>query len=639
MKFKNLIIVFIIFGFYKLYSKNCWNWENPLPQGNDLYSVFVIDSNHIVAVGESETIISTMDRGKTWNVISKGSVYLNYYSVKFIDNKFGCIVGDWGTILITTDGGETWNKQTINTFNKLFDVDFVNKNVGWIVGENGTLLHTKYGVDGWDMVSVNISVDLNSIFFISEDAGWISGDHGLILCTKDGGNNWSSISIGEDLYLTDIFFVSKDIGWVTGSNSKIYRTVDGGITWIPLDLEDVVSIYFKNESIGWGAVNGCIYLTMDGGNNWSKIYNSNHDRISSLCFFNDYGWFVGKDGLILYSFDNGKKLKKVNKGYKENFKSIYISNKNEIYVAGEHGNIIKYNENGLLSILVVENINENLNDIHVDKNEDIWIVGNHGIVLKIGEDFKTWHRYETNVSNNLKSIFFNNEQEGWIVGDKNTVLKTVDFGNNWISKNIDVKGDFSSIFFVNNNVGWIVGTGELGGFLKHISGKVPIILNTTDGGENWHIQDITRNPLLKVFNFIKYFFTQSRGLNDIYFFNNKIGWAVGMNRTIYKTTNSGKDWSFQGIENDNQFNLIYYNRRLMSKYNITYSNFNAIRFIDNENGFIVGSEGEIFITNNGGKNWYPENSGTKESLESIDYIQNEIWVSGSNGTILYKKIK
>jgi hypothetical protein len=36
-----------------------WQWLNPLPQGNDLYRVQMIDSNIIYAIGEYGTFIST----------------------------------------------------------------------------------------------------------------------------------------------------------------------------------------------------------------------------------------------------------------------------------------------------------------------------------------------------------------------------------------------------------------------------------------------------------------------------------------------------------------------------------------------------------------------------------------------------
>src|ERR1043166_5195450 len=45
-----------------------WFWQNPLPQGNDLFNVAAIDGQHALAIGASGTILQTTDAGTTWNI-------------------------------------------------------------------------------------------------------------------------------------------------------------------------------------------------------------------------------------------------------------------------------------------------------------------------------------------------------------------------------------------------------------------------------------------------------------------------------------------------------------------------------------------------------------------------------------------
>lgn len=77
-----------------------WLWQNPLPQGNPLNDIAVIDSNIAYAVGY------------------------------------------WGTIIKTTDGGFTWDEKSLLIHNKLNSVCFLNENIGWAVGDTGIIIKT-----------------------------------------------------------------------------------------------------------------------------------------------------------------------------------------------------------------------------------------------------------------------------------------------------------------------------------------------------------------------------------------------------------------------------------------------------------------------------------------------------------------
>jgi len=68
---KILIIFFCLFILSTTYGQ--WFWQNPLPQGNDLYSVHFINSNTGWMVGEVGTILRTTDGGSTWENQVSGS--------------------------------------------------------------------------------------------------------------------------------------------------------------------------------------------------------------------------------------------------------------------------------------------------------------------------------------------------------------------------------------------------------------------------------------------------------------------------------------------------------------------------------------------------------------------------------------
>ena len=130
-----------------------WFWQNPLPQGNDLWSVHFINSNTGWMVGEVGTILRTTDGGSTWeNQVSGSKKMLRSVFFTDADNGWACghtgtSAGN-GTILNTTNGGSVWEEQTTGINGWYLSVYFTDSNLGWLVGlidSSGLILKT---IDG-----------------------------------------------------------------------------------------------------------------------------------------------------------------------------------------------------------------------------------------------------------------------------------------------------------------------------------------------------------------------------------------------------------------------------------------------------------------------------------------------------------
>ena len=84
-----------------------WTNQNPVPDGNDLWSTFFIDDT-------------------------------------------GWIVGEDGFIKKTTNAGLDWIQQTSGTTITLRSVQFIDQNTGWICGDSGLLSKPQMvGKIGW----------------------------------------------------------------------------------------------------------------------------------------------------------------------------------------------------------------------------------------------------------------------------------------------------------------------------------------------------------------------------------------------------------------------------------------------------------------------------------------------------------
>ncbi|MGH7784989.1 MAG: WD40/YVTN/BNR-like repeat-containing protein, partial [Candidatus Binatia bacterium] len=116
-----------------------WVWQNPLPQGNPLYSInFAKDKETGFAVGADNTILHTDDGGFHWDrQFSMLDVTLS--SVFARDEKNAVAVGSRGTILVTDDGGKYWRQIKTDVKDHLSSVVFTGADdaTGWAVGTYG----------------------------------------------------------------------------------------------------------------------------------------------------------------------------------------------------------------------------------------------------------------------------------------------------------------------------------------------------------------------------------------------------------------------------------------------------------------------------------------------------------------------
>ncbi len=214
-------------------------------------------------------------------------------------------------------------------------------------------------------------------------------------------------------------------------------------------------------------------------------------------------------------------------------------------------------------------------------------------------------------------------QQGW------SQAQTIRFGNG--------KAEINAVFFSGEEI-WIAGAGgymarsyDDGRTFQQINsgvndglndvyargrrvwivGDSGVILRSTDGGRS----------------FLKHYYTSrdkpgsdpagAAGAVDLYsvlFTDADYGWIVGDNGLVLATTDGGASWREQRTGTDSQlFHLSFHKDR----------------------GWIVGTGGVVLHTYDGGRNWYPQRSGVTEDLNRVLFATDEVGViTGDNGTLL-----
>ncbi len=294
-------------------------------------------------------------------------------------------------------------------------------------------------------------------------------------------------------------------------------------------------------------------------------------------------------------------------------------------------------------ILLDSGTTQNLNSVYFfDANIGL-IVGDNGLILRTTNGGETWDNITSATSNHLNGVSFVNADIAVVVGDGQTILRTIDGGTNWVPITCGVYCNLISIDIDVSGNGIAGGTDQT-------------ILKTDDAGATW---SITQTGYM------------GGGWQGAQMVDGSIGFVFGSNSIfqpfVGKTTNSGASFSFynfyfvqgtvsfEGKLYDgyffDDFNGITAGRRwdgfgcISSTSNLSNwttqhfpASFYGIDFSTETDGYVVGNNGTILHTTDGGTIWEAEDSGVFSQLNSVVFLNESLgFIAGNNGVILKKQ--
>lgn len=191
----------------------------------------------------------------------------------------------------------------------------------------------------------------------------------------------------------------------------------------------------------------------------------------------------------------------------------------------------------------------------------------------------------------IQSCFFVNENTGWYVGNQN-IVKTTNGGNSWHLQAGGRTLSLRSIYAWDSLNAIIAGV--------TLNGIAGAILKTTSGGNTW-LSSTLSVPLLA-----------------LKFRNRYLGWVVGSQGKIFRSTDGGVSWTLQ---NSGVTRQLY-----------------SLSVIDSLNVWVVGGEPgyEVLLkTTDGGNNWNTISTGGNKYFLSVCFVNiNTGFISGAGGRIL-----
>lgn len=262
------------------------------------------------AVGNSGTIIKTIDSGATWSPLSS-NVPTHLFAVYFINASTGFVAGDVGTVLKTTNGGSTWATQNSGVPYHLDGIYFSNASTGVICGWYGTIIRTTNGGSTWNQIALSINNrDLNSLSFYDANNGIAAGLMGTIVKTSNGGANWITQTSGVSISLEAACYLNSSTAMTVGESGNIRKTTNSGVNWNNQSsgTGNVISgVHFTGTSNGvYVGENGVIRRTSTGGTSWIAQTSNTGNWLRGVFMIDSIrGYAVGDGGTIRKTYTGG----------------------------------------------------------------------------------------------------------------------------------------------------------------------------------------------------------------------------------------------------------------------------------------------------------------------------------------------
>jgi len=599
-----------------------WCAQNPLPTGAVLYGLAVIDRATLWAVGAGGSIVKSDDGGATWNAQSSGTSQ-GLLSIAARDDTSAWAAGAGGTLLRTADGGRTWAAQGIPTTADLQKVVLVGARSLWVVG-GGEIL--KSSDDGASWQHQYSGGSWASISAVNEQVAWVAGDFS-IMRTGDGGTTWVTVEAEPKGRWSSVAAISADVAWLLSGSGRVYRTEDGGLHWTlqaalssfgfasAIVALDANTAWVAGGIIGDGRSDraGLVMTTRDAGVTWKEVHVTEIPALLSLMAESaDRAWAVGP-GFVAQTFDSGDNWQLRVSGSTDRLVGVAaVDEQNAWAVEMNAGGILRTTDGGIHWLRQPVGTGILLGVDAVDR-DTAWVVGRGGVILK-SDSSGAWHAQRSNTTMPLVSVSAANRLVAWVGGSNGTLLLTIDGGASWLSRPVPVTDEVESVSALDASTAWVA---TLAQYPSDAAPRRGSLRKTTDGGATWVSQlDSSSEVFLKV------------AAVDA-----STAWAIS--RTVTDSPESAHSVVFRTVDGGANWKPVWTLTSDDVATSRAWLGLQSIHAMDGQRAHVVGGEGQLYETKDGGATWARQPTSTAATLWDITWLDdNTAWVVGDGGVIL-----
>jgi len=554
------------------------------------HTLVFFDENTGILAGQYGFIYKTTDAGESWRQIFTSANGYLVNAVSFLNANTGFAIKDANTALIkTTDGGEHWISIAGSSQHSR-DILFLNENLGFRTTSqfypDYTLSRTMNGGITWD--SIYTSGTTASMKKLSDNA-FLYMDSKKLYKVSNNGDTWQLLASSTDEHLFNHIEISNNSNFIlTCSNKLAMVTTNAGNTWQSKILPGSGFLMGNNQQEGiLAGYMGSIYKSSVSFNNFTDINSSKvTEKILDYQLLDADNIFLYADSnCIIKSSNGGSTWTKLHMNFSPN--SYSFANLNTGYAA-YNKNICKTYDGGLTWDTVYKFTNY-ISGFYAATSNISFLTPDFGMVnfRSSGSQMYSDIVYYTSDGGitwqtmNAGGGSSGTAQSGNTTTMRNFQMKSLTTGY-YISINTLSNHTGSSSYYylkktVNGGANWIdilpnAGTNkvycsafinETTGFISTDSSKFK---KTTDGGLTWAASAIL--PF---------------SMGELTMVDEQTGFCTaGIN--LYRTSDGGITWQIQTNYLPVSDPYPYY----------------KIKFLNSLVGYFIGGNGEIFKTTTGG---------------------------------------
>jgi photosystem II stability/assembly factor-like uncharacterized protein len=639
-----------------------WCWQHAIVTGHQINDVFFVDASHAWAVGDDLTILKSADAGTTWTAVAVDSTIapVSLRSVRFYDAAHGMVLDNQGGALQTADGGATWKTVPLGASIYVGPKTFV------AYGPNRIVLQAPYyssnalSTDGgstWSTIGMTGPMQVTSndcwsftYYAVLRDAGCgatpttslspsisngsisfatgaVTGDsQALVIAsgysytdglqqtlgwsTADGGATWTAITpTGLPLYMSyyglTLAMTDAQSGLLYSPTTlSAYATSDGGLDWVTVTPSAAVtqgSAYYQAAglvgNVFWQSAGNRVSLSTDRGQTWHDATVHAEDgtppwtlQSATVTQYIDANNFVVAIASRFYITADGG----------QTFRQLFGPDSRDAgaqFAAGEftdirHGMFLT--SNGALLSTADGGRSWTRQDyppsgagpvaLHFTSATEGWLVLN-GKLAHSTDGGTTWSTPLTNAAmTNIYGMSWGDATHAW-AWNYNQLFYTLDAGATWTLATLPA----------NVNVNSATMTGPLTGVVASSYGNGGA--TTQDGGVTW--QPITTNL----------------SIGNLVHTHGQTVWSFAP-YSMARSNDGGRTWQAAGP----------------APSSVTYT---GISFADDLHGWLIGTNGAVVRTIDGGATWAAQPVGsdiTPLGVVAVDSMT--AWIITSNGQVL-----